>query len=210
MGVAKSESSSRLSENEPKRRRRLWRPLLLGVGGLLTLVAMSIARYPQSHQNPPAAEYAVVLGARSLDSGPLPVFRGRIDYAIQLYREGKVKKILFAGGVNAPEKISQAAIAKRYAVERGVPESDILLEELSMRTLENFRETVKVLPDPKASILIVSDPFHLKRAMLMAEDVGMNAAPAPVPQTLVRSRWNRAKFLVRETFAYIYYWIFRR
>lgn len=209
MGGAKSGSSSRSSESKPKRRKWI-AALLLAAGILLALVAMSIARYPQSHLQPPDAEYALVLGARSLDSGPLPVFQGRIDYALELYRQGKVKKILFTGGPNFPEKISQAEIAKRYAVERGIPEGDILLEPLSMRTLENFREAVKVLPEPQASVLVVTDPFHLKRAMLMAEDVGMKAEAAPVPQTLVRSRWSRFKFLTRETFAYIYYYLFRR
>jgi uncharacterized SAM-binding protein YcdF (DUF218 family) len=183
---------------------------LLGTAILLALVAMSIARYPQDHLNPPSADIAMVLGARSQDGRLLPVFRARVDYALHLYREGKVKKVLFTGGANVPEKISQAEVARRYAIEQGLPEADLLVEELSMRTLENFREAVKILPDPGASVLIVSDPLHLKRAMLMAKDVGIRAEPAPVPQTLVRSRWNRFKFLVRETFGYVYYWLFRR
>lgn len=212
MGGAKSESSSRSSENKPKSRR--WKQrlgfALFGLLFLLTLVAMSIARYPQNHLHPPAADIALVLGARSHNGQMLPVFQARVDYALHLYRQGTVKKILFTGGANVPEKISQAEVARRYAIERGIPDTDILIEALSMRTLENFREAVKLLPDPGLSVLIVSDPLHLKRAMLMAQDVGLKAEPAPVPQTLVRSPWNRFKFLVRETFGYIYYWLFRR
>ena len=212
MGVAKSGSSSRSSGNEPKARR--WKRrlglALLGLTILPATVAMSIARYPQNHYNPPAADVAMVLGARSHNGALLPVFRTRVDYALLLYREGKVKKLLFTGGPNVPETIAQAEVARRYAIEQGIPDSDILVEELSMRTLENFREAVKVLPDPNAKVLIVSDPLHLKRAMLMAQDVGLKAEPAPVPQTLVRSRWNRFKFLLRETFGYIYYWLLRK
>jgi len=213
MGVAKSESSSRSSENKPKGRpwKRGLRFIALSSAMILVAVAVSIARYPQSHLDPPAADVALVLGARSRDSAPLPVFRARIDYALQLYREGKVKKILFTGGPNVPEKISQAEVAKRYAMELGLPEANLLVESVSMRTLENFREAVKILPDPQGtSVLIVSDPLHLKRAMLMAKDLGLKASPAPVPQTLIRSPWSRWKFLVRETFGYVYYWLFRR
>ena len=93
MGVAKSESSSKSSENKRPWKRRLGL-VLLGLTALLALIAMSIARYPQAHLNPPSADIALVLGARSHEGQMLPVdtlqppYQNPIQYLIHCIKTG--------------------------------------------------------------------------------------------------------------------------
>src|SRR5262249_30496553 len=124
-----------------------------------------------------------------------------------LYREGKVRKLLFTGQPGEPP---QALVARHIALEAGVPEADILVETRSRRTLENLRYARELLDAPdQSTVLIVSDPLHLKRAMLMATDLGLHAFPAPVTSTRVCGFGSRLKFLCRESFAALYYRIER-
>ena len=53
--------------------------------------------------------------------------------------------------------------------------------------------------------LIVSDPLHMKRAMLLAKDAGIRAYSAPTPVTMCRSLRTKIPFLAREMFYYIGY-----
>ena len=157
---------------------------------------------------PPQAEIAVVLGAKTKGNVPTPVFQGRIEYALQLYREGKVRRLLFTG---APGDPPQALVAKRIAMEQGVPESAILVETRSTRTLENLRLAKELFPEiTRQPVLLISDPLHLRRAIQIAGDLGLNAVAAPTPTTRIRSRRSRIKFTIRETFAYLWYQIERR
>jgi uncharacterized SAM-binding protein YcdF (DUF218 family) len=56
--------------------------------------------------------------------------------------------------------------------------------------------------------LIVSDPLHMKRAMRMAAELGVEASPAPTPTSRYRSWATKAPFLARELYFYNHYLIF--
>ena len=207
MEAAKSGSWSRSSGNK----RRIWRRRVFVSASLLAAFlayqAWRTLQYAEQLMPPPNAEIAIVLGARSKGSEPTPVFRERIEFALQLYHQGKVEKILFTG---APGNPPQAIVARDYATARGVPESALILETRSMTTIQNLRFAKELLPTPKSKVLIVSDPLHLRRAMLMAEDLELDAAPAAVAETRVRSLWSRGKMTLRESAAYLKYLIIRR
>ena len=57
--------------------------------------------------------------------------------------------------------------------------------------------------------VIVSDPLHMKRAMLLAEDAGITAYSSPTPTTRYISMRTKIPFLARETFYYIGYQWYR-
>ena len=57
--------------------------------------------------------------------------------------------------------------------------------------------------------IIVSDPLHMKRAMLMAKDYGIEACSSPTPTTMYKSAKTQIPFLAREVFFYIGYSIVR-
>ena len=86
------------------------------------------------------ADAAIVLGAAVWGDDVSPVFRERINHAIDLHRRGKVSKIIFTGGQGNRDELTEAATARAYAIENGVPKNDILLEERSHTTYENVRQ----------------------------------------------------------------------
>jgi len=57
--------------------------------------------------------------------------------------------------------------------------------------------------------IIVSDPLHMKRAILMAKDYGIEACSSPTPTTMYKSAKTQIPFLAREVFFYIGYPIVR-
>lgn len=147
-------------------------PVLLGIFLLLAIylavTAVSIWQYASVDEKQPA-DTAIILGAGTADGEISPVFRERIHHGIWLYQNGYVDTLIFTGGVGEGNARSDAWVAGQYAIERGVPEENILLEEKSTITQENIANAKKIM-DEKGyrTAIIVSDPLHMKRAMLMA------------------------------------------
>lgn len=169
------------------------------------VLAWRIAAYGRRH-DPAPADVAIVLGAAVRGREPSPVFAARIDHAVALYRRGRVERLVFTGGLGAGEQEAESEVARRYAVRAGVPEGRMAVETRSTITYENLREARALLPpDSAARVLIVSDPLHMRRAVTMARDLGLDAHPAPTPTSRYRSWRTRAGFLGREVFFYSLY-----
>ena len=156
------------------------------------------------------ADAAVVLGAAVWGDRPSPVFRERIDHAIRLYQQGVIDSIIFTGGQGDAGELAEALVARQVALARGVPGADILTETQSWTTWQNLTYAHRVASDAGLErFLIVSDPLHMKRAVLMARDLGMDAYPSPTPTTMYRSRRSQLRFLARETYFYLIYLVSR-
>lgn len=172
-------------------------------------VAISICKFSKVDQVT-KADAALVLGAGVWGDKPSPVFEERINHAIWLYQNGYVKKIIFTGGKGEDGDYSDSSIAKRYAMEYFIPGEDILIEEESRITQENIANSIKITDENNIStVIIVSDPLHMKRAMLMAEDYGLTAFSSPTPTTRYKTLKTKIPFLAREVFFYIGYKIYR-
>ena len=152
------------------------------------------------------ADAAVVLGAAVWTDNVSPVFRERINHAINLYRRGQVRKLIFTGGQGNPGEPTESSAARDYALQSGIPANDILIEEKSHTTYENILYA-KQLADTHGikKVLIVSDPLHMKRAMAMATDVGLAADPSPTPSTRYQGVKSQIGLLAHETYYYIGY-----
>jgi uncharacterized SAM-binding protein YcdF (DUF218 family) len=148
------------------------------------------------------ADAAVVLGAAVWTRDPSPVFKERINHAINLYQKGRVRKLIFTGGQGNPGEPTEAAAARDYALQNGLPASDILIEDKSHNTYENVLNAKQFAgSNGIQKVLIVSDPLHMKRAMTMAQDVGLEAHSSPTPST----RYQGMRVLMRETYYYLGY-----
>lgn len=172
---------------------------------LVILVAVRIYTYGNKGVDV-KADAAIVLGAAVWGSDVSPVFRERINHAIELYRTGKVRKIIFTGGQGNRNELTEAAEARQYALANGIPLGDILIEESSHTTYENL-VNAKQLADANSlrKLLIVSDPMHMKRAVAMAGDIGMEAYPSPTPTTRYQGWRSQMGSLVHETYYYLGY-----
>lgn len=171
--------------------------------------AISIWNYSRTDEKQ-AADVAIVLGAGTADDEVSPVFRERINHGIWLYRNGYVEKIIMTGGYGDGNEYSDAFVAKMYAQSEGIPEADILLEEESTITQENIENAKEIMDyNQYSTAVLVSDPLHMKRAMLMAADYGIDAYSSPTPTSMYRSMTNKLKFLAREVFFYVGYKVYR-
>lgn len=175
----------------------------------ITVNAISIRNYSKADEKQ-SADVAIVLGAGVANDEVSPVFRERINHGIWLYENGYARKIIMTGGYGEGNEKSDAFVAKCYAQSQGVPEEDILIEEESTITQENLENSKKIMSENQYSTaIVVSDPLHMKRAMLMASDYGIKAYSSPTPTSMYRSTANKLKFLAREVFFYVGYKIYR-
>lgn len=173
------------------------------------LCAWSIVSY-SGRDEAAEADVIIVLGAGTNGRTPNAVFRERLNHGIRLYENGFADCILITGGLTPGNEHSDAWIAGQYVLEQGVPETAILLEERSTITQENL-EYAKEIMDAEglATAIVVSDPLHMKRAMVMAKDYEIEALSSPTPTTRYQTWKSKLPFLCREVFFYVGYQIYR-
>ena len=128
------------------------------------------------------ADAAVVLSTRAYEKGRLnPCLVARVEAAVELYRAGKVKKLVMSGGLSRDFQ-SASGNMQAIAEKMGVPKEDIIQERRAENTFENIvfsRDFIENSP----RVVIVSAGFHLARARMMADkqwqghDIQVYAAP---------------------------------
>ena len=103
----------------------------------------------------------------------------RMVRGIQLYFEGRARKILFSGGIAGRGTVTQASVLNQEARRLGVPPDDILLEKKSKNTHDQAVEVKKIAePLQVKSILLVTSFSHMKRALMAFEHAGFKVYPA--------------------------------
>lgn len=171
--------------------------------------ALNIYWYGNNSKNI-KADAAIVLGAAVWENEPSPVFRERINHGINLYKNADINKLIFTGGVGDSNELAEAMVGKNYAVANGVKVADILTETRSRTTYQNLKNALEVASGQKLTkFLIVSDPLHMKRSVLMAKHLGMDAYPSPTLTTRYRTFRSQIEFLLRETYFYFVFLVFK-
>jgi SanA protein len=150
-------------------------------GGLIALLILlpwkwmnqRYSRHIYTSQFSPSRWLAIVLGAGlRRDGKPFFVLADRVATAVKLYQEGKVVKILMSGSVNHPFYDEPGAM-RELAMQMGVRDEDILLDRDGSRTFESCRRARQLFNVDSA--LLVSQSFHLPRALAICDALGMNA-----------------------------------
>jgi SanA protein len=122
----------------------------------------------------PEAQVAIVFGARVYGSGRLSaMLRDRVDAAIALYRAGKVEKLLFSGDNRALDYNEPGAMMA-YAIEQGVPIEDIQPDYGGRRTYDTCYRANRIFQVREA--ILVTQEFHLPRALLLCDNLGVAVA----------------------------------
>ena len=113
----------------------------------------------------PAADAIVVLGARvNADGSPGSDLTSRTYHAVDLWLAGYAPHIICTGGFKN-ERLSAAAVCRRFAIELGVPADRIYLADGSSNTIEDAAATAQVMADQGwRKAILVSHPLHLYRA----------------------------------------------
>ncbi len=164
--------------------------------------AWSIYSYA-SYSDEVKADGIVVLGAAVWEDQPSPVFKERINHAVQLYKDGYAPIIVFTGGQGDGEKLAESEAAKQYAIKCGARPEAVLVETQSRTTEQNLYYAGQLAADHHlTTLIIVSDPLHMKRAMTIAQDMDLKVYSSPTPTTRYQSAMTKLQFLIRETYYY--------
>lgn len=120
------------------------------------------------------ADVAVVLGNEVFaDSSLSPRLKGRVDAAWGLYRHGMVKKIIVSGGMTKVGVIEAEAMRK-YLLENGIPDEDIIMDREAKNTRGTAQFTAKYMHDNNLqTVIAVSQFYHLPRAAMALKQEGI-------------------------------------
>lgn len=127
------------------------------------------------------------------DGTPSPFLAGRLDRAVELYREGKARKILLSGGSGA--YYSEPKAMRKYLINQGIPDSILLLDEYgidSYDTLIRARDIYHL-----KQVTLVTQSYHLPRTLTIASALGLEAVGVADDSVRVHSEsWRKA--VIRE------------
>ena len=119
----------------------------------------------------------VILGCQVKDTGPSVLLRDRLDKALTYLEDNPDLTVVVSGGQGPDEPTTEARAMADYLMDHGVAEEDILLEEESHNTAQNFQYTGQLLEEEgydleQTQVVVVSNGFHLTRARMLAERAG--------------------------------------
>jgi SanA protein len=131
----------------------------------------------QSVDEAPSSQVAIVLGARVLNSGRVSyVLRDRLDTGIDLYRVGKVKKLLLTGD-HGRTTYDEANSMRRYVLSKGIPPEDVFMDHAGFNTYDSMYRARDVFEVKDA--IVVTQKFHLARSVYTARALGIRAVGIP-------------------------------
>ncbi|WHY69180.1 YdcF family protein [Neobacillus sp. SuZ13] len=171
--------------------------VLVGVLVILGLIYIGFLQFKisqYSHKNVPKnADYLIVLGARVKGTVPSLAFASRINAAAEYLKKNKETIVIASGGKGPGEDISEAESIRRELVDQGISEARIILEDQSTDTYENINFSKRLIPNDERLGLVVTNNFHLYRAVSIARDKGLavQGLPAETPWIAVPKSYSR-------------------
>ena len=142
-------------------------------------------------------DYIIVLGAQVLKTGPSRSLKSRLDSAAAYLKENPNTICIVSGGQGFNEPDSEARVMKDYLVDTGIPQERILTEDRSVNTAQNLAFSKRLLKAGEHRIGIVTNDFHLYRALRLASKAGYkNVTGIAAPSTPFYLPNN----MLRETF----------
>jgi len=152
------------------------------------------------------ADVIVVLGAAQLDGKPGEALEARLVEAKRIFDLGYAPSIITVGGGAPGDRTTEGASGKYWLRMNGIIASKITAVEVGRDTLQSTKAYTKIMKKRYVSdVIIVTDAYHCKRAMTMANDEGVVSTCSPVktgPNTLGNSGY---RYLIREAAAYLSY-----
>lgn len=158
-----------------------------------------------AHYRPavPKSDAVIILGA-AINT---PALYNRTLTGLHYYEQGKAGELMLSGGRISEEDISEAGYMQkviRQNLQRQSQLPPLLLDDQSHNTYENLKNSMVKLGGPK-SVIIVSDEFHLARAVLLAKRVGFSHVSWDAPKPTYYSKTELGRYYLREMVALLRY-----
>ena len=176
--------------DEPARKPHRLRRFVLWVLFLVALVAAGWSAYvvhrinqvAQQDQAQPADAIAV-FGAAEYNGRPSPVYHGRLDHAVALYRKQIAPLVItLGGGADKDSGKTEGGVGRDYLLANGIPLSDIIAETHSIDTSEQVQLLAGLARTRHLRhIVVVSDGTHLFRVQQLCLQAGLEVYTSPRP-----------------------------
>lgn len=119
----------------------------------------------------------IVLGAGLRDDGtPSPMLRDRLDKGIYCYQQGLAPKLLMSGD-HGREGYNEVQVMKQYAIDAGIPSSDIFMDHAGFSTYESMWRARNIF-DVKTPV-VVTQKYHIYRALFIGSQLGLDCTGIP-------------------------------
>ena len=152
-------------------------------------------------KTPDDLPYMVVLGAKVRGDEPSRALRKRLETALSYAAGNPGTLLVLSGGQGPDEKISEAGCMQNWLLEHGLDDSRMILEDRSTDTVENLKYSDELTGCKDGPVGIVSNDFHVYRAVRLAEGMGYREVygiPAPTSPAVMLPH-----YMVREVFAVV-------
>ena len=114
----------------------------------------------------------LVLGAGIWENKPSPMLEDRLLQGITLYNNQTSSKIIMSGD-HGKEEYDEVNVMKDFAIEKGVKSEDIFMDHAGFSTYDSVYRAKEIFKAQK--IIIVTQKYHLHRALYVAEKLGIEA-----------------------------------
>jgi len=151
----------------------------------------------------PNYNIAIIFGAGYFkeNSRLSDILKDRVDVAIELYKNGKVKKLFMTGANDTPEYDEPKAM-KDYAINNGVLESDIITDGQGFRTYDSIYRAKKVYNINFA--ILITQKYHLFRALYIANSLGLvSVGFASNKRKYLREDWYETREFIAVLLSFI-------
>lgn len=203
-----------------KKNKKLYIHILLKVFCLTICICLSVYVllsiyigshvYEKSEEN---ADVIVILGARTYFRTMInPCLLARIEEGVSLYKDGRAPTILVTGG-NDGDGTNEADEMEKLLLKANIPQSHILKERASSSTFENMTFSYPLIyplftQKNRSNIILVSEPFHLPRAKMIAQSLGIEASVSPATNSPCWTRWKfLSRYFLLEPIKYVNDWV---
>ena len=158
--------------------------VVLGIVLLIGIAAVSLSVYmvkatekniftADTFKNDEKADCILILGAGVKDGRPKPMLRDRLLTGIELYKSGAAKKIIMSGDHGRAD-YDEVNVMRAFALEQGVRAEDIFLDHAGFSTYDSVYRAKNIFG--AENIVIVSQKYHLYRALYISEKLDVKAA----------------------------------
>ncbi|MCM1553294.1 MAG: YdcF family protein [Butyrivibrio sp.] len=180
-------------------RRAFWTCAVVGIVLLCIVEGLIFSRFGEKAQS--GADYMIVLGAQWKSHGPSYVLQKRLDAAVEYLRENPDTVVIVSGGQGSNEPMTEAAGMAGYLENAGIAPERIMQEGMSTNTSENLEFSAVFLDKAQDSVVIVTNNFHVYRALgiarkkgyAKAEGLSAGSYPAMLPNNLLREFFGVVK-----------------
>jgi uncharacterized SAM-binding protein YcdF (DUF218 family) len=196
------------ADSKPKRR-KLFPVVVLSMLAVLLVVGalwchwvyVQIEAYANVDQAAPADAIGV-LGAAEYDGRPSPVYRARLDHALELYHRGIAPLLITLGGPGG-DAYTEGTVGEEYLISKGIPEEDIIAETESRNTEESARRIAVIARvNGLHRLIIVSDGTHLFRIHAICAAEGLDVLTSPRSRPMVEDKPLQAERIGHEILSY--------